>query len=522
MTAMVISGYLAWTAFTASEVAGCSGGEVFDCGHVLTSRYAKVFGIPVSAPAFGLYATMLAVLVFFRQGTPEKLLRFGWGILTVGSLAAGLAALWFVGVQVFELEHLCAYCLGAHTCGLILSGIILWKRPLGTWRTGSLSGISVAAVAVMIAIQVNSEPPQTFVVEHHDDTEMVVTDVDGAAGSDVFGPPEVFDAPGAELIAPPVFAPPVFAPPVQPAVFEPPVVIESGEPISDAQPVSVEPKNVDEDPVTEYSPEVSSTEVTVSVEPDVESPEDDRDINIASAALLFFSPSATSVATRFLSFDEEPADEDSAEETTDEPVAEVKAQKPPERLVSVSGNKFSLNTRHWPLLGDPDAKYIFVEMFDYTCPHCRNTHKAIDGAFKKFGDDLAIVALPVPLDGSCNDTVTNTSSSHRNACELARLSVAVWRVDRSKFKEFHDWMFKSTRSSSSARAQAEKLVGKEKLAAELKLPHVKSYISRHVDLYKRVGRGSVPKLMFPKTTMTGSVSSTSILCNTIERELAKK
>ncbi|HIE97419.1 MAG TPA: vitamin K epoxide reductase family protein, partial [Fuerstia sp.] len=49
-TALSLSGYLAWTALNQIPVYGCGGGEVFDCGHVLTSKYAKVFGMPVSVP----------------------------------------------------------------------------------------------------------------------------------------------------------------------------------------------------------------------------------------------------------------------------------------------------------------------------------------------------------------------------------------------------------------------------------------------------------------------------------------
>ncbi len=54
-----------------------------------------------------------------------------------------------------------------------------------------------------------------------------------------------------------------------------------------------------------------------------------------------------------------------------------------------------------------DAPYIFVELFDYTCPHCRATQRAIKGAREALKDDLAVIVLPVPLSRQCNDTVTN-------------------------------------------------------------------------------------------------------------------
>ncbi|MEQ9407252.1 MAG: vitamin K epoxide reductase family protein [Fuerstiella sp.] len=586
LTALGISGYLAWTAFQATEVYGCGSGEVFDCGHVLTSQYAKVLGIPVSVPAFGMYAGLLAVLSFFRTDTPSGLLRVGWAALTVGSGAAALAALWFVGIQLFELQHLCAYCIGAHTCGLLLAAIIFWNNPFGWKVKGSLSTISVAGVAGLITTQLLTEPPPTFTVERFDDDESA--ELVSADDSTEFGAPMEFAAPGAgdsELFAAPgtddaeLFAPPVAAPSaattsefLPPAAALAPEVTEVTE-AADSAPVVTRPSAVttsalttsavieshaDEDDSATVAPDATKPasagrSTGVQAAPAAEQDESDAaaeksqkvDVTVpeqnpaaipatrkaravAAAAFLFVSPPSASLAVRLFSTDESGRKEsDQNQTTTDESdesssaEAEAKAEPvaPPERLVSVSGNRFSLNSRHWPLLGNPDAKYIFVEMFDYTCPHCRNTHRAIDGAFERLGDDLAVIALPVPLDGSCNDTVRSTSATHRNACELARLSVAVWRVDREQFRVFHDWLFDGTRSSSAARAKAEQLVGKDRLAAELALPHASDYIAKHVELYKRVGRGSVPKLMFPRSTMTGEVSSISTLCSTIQREL---
>ena len=80
-------------------------------------------------------------------------------------------------------------------------------------------------------------------------------------------------------------------------------------------------------------------------------------------------------------------------------------------------------------------------------------------------------------------------------------------------------MFERERTCAAARAHAEALVGKQALSAELALPHASSYIQKHVELYKQVGRGAVPKLMFPKATMTGTVGSADFLCATIVKEL---
>jgi protein-disulfide isomerase len=281
----------------------------------------------------------------------------------------------------------------------------------------------------------------------------------------------------------------VFAPPGD--VFQPPV---ASQPVSAPSSVDTAADSNETTPATKVDPSIVST-------------------------LLLLMPTRAATLDFLPVFIADESDESTASDQQTAESDEEPADSP--RLISVAGNKFRLNSRHWPLIGNPDAKYIFVEMFDYTCPHCRRTHGSIAGACKRYGDDLAIIALPVPLDGKCNSTVSSTSSQHASSCEVSRLAVAVWRVKPSAFGEFHDWLFESTGNTrvSVARKKAEELVGTDALTAELANPYAGQYIEKHVDLYKRVGAGAVPKLLFPNATLTGAVSSTTTLCNTIDREL---
>ncbi len=93
-------------------------------------------------------------------------LRWAWGIITVGAITAGLAAIWFTSLQVFAVGHLCAYCLAAHACGLALLVAIVWKAPLGARMTAKLSGLSVLGAGALIAAQLLAAPPQTYKIEH--------------------------------------------------------------------------------------------------------------------------------------------------------------------------------------------------------------------------------------------------------------------------------------------------------------------------------------------------------------------
>jgi protein-disulfide isomerase len=203
----------------------------------------------------------------------------------------------------------------------------------------------------------------------------------------------------------------------------------------------------------------------------------------------------------------------------DKTAATKKPAAPKRRIITVGGGQISLDIRHWPLLGKPNAKYVFVEMFDYTCPYCRATHQAVRGAMEQFGDDLAIITLPVPLDAACNRAIQYTAGEHAEACEIAKTAVAVWRVSRKQFPAFHSWLFESAgrRTAAEARQHAAELVGEAALQKELSLPHAANYIARHVELYERVGSGSLPKILLLNSTVSGSVESAGTLIDMIQR-----
>jgi len=178
-----------------------------------------------------------------------------------------------------------------------------------------------------------------------------------------------------------------------------------------------------------------------------------------------------------------------------------------------------LDTSSWPLIGKPDAEKVFVELFDYTCSHCQETHQSIKGAKMTYGDRLAVVSLPVPMDGKCNPTVSSTKAASSEACDLAKLSIAVWAVDHAAFSGFHDYLFESRPTYNQALQRAFTIVDRDKLNAMLSSSIPTEFINKHVQLYQRAGSGTIPKLMFPQTTVVGAVHSTRELNSLIERHL---
>jgi len=203
--------------------------------------------------------------------------------------------------------------------------------------------------------------------------------------------------------------------------------------------------------------------------------------------------------------------------------AQSAAQASEDRLVQVASANVKLKSHQWPIIGSPNAKHIFVELFDYTCPHCRATQQAIRGARERFKGDLAVIVLAVPLSRACNDTVTTEHSSHRESCDLAKYSIAVWRVAPDKFEQYHEWLMTTepVPSAALAKSRAAQLVGAEALDRELAQPNVARYISKHVEVYRKMGAGPIPKLVFATTALTGEMRSVQVLCDTIESQSGK-
>ncbi|KAA1261995.1 Vitamin K epoxide reductase family protein [Rubripirellula obstinata] len=198
----------------------------------------------------------------------------------------------------------------------------------------------------------------------------------------------------------------------------------------------------------------------------------------------------------------------------------VQAQPPPQRIAVIQGGAAKLKVADWPHIGPSDAKFVVVELFDYNCPPCRETFETIRGARSELGGQVAIVLLPVPLNADCNPSIKETGPRYVDSCNLSKLAVAMWRLDQDKFSSLHNWMLGGDQppSYAEALAKANTMVDPDALKAELASGVPDQFIARHVALYRRVGEGSIPKLMFPRTSVVGKYTSVKGLIDLIRRE----
>ncbi|MEW6156651.1 MAG: vitamin K epoxide reductase family protein [Verrucomicrobiota bacterium] len=200
----------------------------------------------------------------------------------------------------------------------------------------------------------------------------------------------------------------------------------------------------------------------------------------------------------------------------------------PNRPFEIFGGAFKFNLHDVPIFGRPDAPYVMVSLFDFTCHHCRAQHGRLAEAQKGYSNQLAIVSLPMPLNADCNPVLQRTPSTHVAACDLARLGLSVWRAKREAFPEFVDWIFApaSPPPVSAARERAAQLVTPERLTTAQSDPWVEEHLRLSTSLYHtnllRSGRSTMPQLILDGNLILGEIRSVQELTQLIDKYLVLK
>src|SRR5688500_8929012 len=131
LVAFCVSAYLAWGSTQGGGVPGC--GPESDCDKVLTSRWAYVFGLPISYFALPIYLGGLVLL--FKK-------RVAWRPLVGFAVIILVAVVWFVGLQLVAIGAFCKFCLTAHAAGAI--GAVLILRQVKLERKSAVPVLAAA------------------------------------------------------------------------------------------------------------------------------------------------------------------------------------------------------------------------------------------------------------------------------------------------------------------------------------------------------------------------------------------
>ncbi len=200
----------------------------------------------------------------------------------------------------------------------------------------------------------------------------------------------------------------------------------------------------------------------------------------------------------------------------------------PKRVVRLYGEKIKVELP-LPLLGSMEADHVVLDLFDYCCLHCRKMHGYMSEVHERFGDQLALVAMPIPLHPDCNTETKKAHPGFEEACDLARLAMAVWVADPDSFEEMHNWLFMGSRvpTAKDARKFAVDLVGAQPLREALADPWIDRQIRGNVVVHKGTyGKDkkskSLPKLIYAKGVATGTPKNAKELESLLESALGLK
>jgi uncharacterized membrane protein/protein-disulfide isomerase len=192
------------------------------------------------------------------------------------------------------------------------------------------------------------------------------------------------------------------------------------------------------------------------------------------------------------------------------------------RLTAATGSSVSLNAEDFPRLGSGDAKTIVVLLFNYNCRHCQVMERYLEQALDRYGSQLAVLALVVPLHPDCNVYVKEGTSAAADACDRARLALAVWNTKPQEFAAFHRWLIETSPTLPSARNWVEERLGPDKLAKALQAESVRAGIDKNVQVYAAFGGGQLPKLIHGRDTAVGEPASVRELFDFLETKVGLK
>ncbi len=572
--ALALSLYLSWVSWNKSPIAGCSGGEVVDCSHVLNSRWASWGFVPVSFMATFLYGTLLGASFFWRG---EKAIL--WFFFEAMAFTILGTALWFTSLQVFILQSFCFYCLGTHLCGILLASMIIWQKHRSSTFSFPAMGLAFLFLLSLVGGQVLWTPPRSV---EEKVPEIIDSKHQAKEGKPSENRPRELLLLGGEIRllveeypslgdkeAPHVMVEffdytcphcrvmhrslkEVQEKYPQVAILLVPVPLSAGcnkylplgsfgqnydacilarlawivwvyapDDFAKFHQWAMEGKKFPEgDLAQEYVRELIGEDKLREGKKNWEI--DDKmtqgieafgKTKVSTIPQLFFGKKRINgeVSTDYL-----------FEQLEEEWKLELASLGVEPREISLFKGKIKVQAHEQLLLGSLEAEHLLVEFFDYSCPHCRSMHGRLKSAQVRYGKKaLGILLVPIPLHSACNKYVqAHLAVQDYAACKISQLAWSVWNEKKELFPEFHSWLMETekTRGEKEATEYVKKLIGEEALERQRKDWKVNEQMMRSVNWYGEVGGGDLPQIFLGKTRILGDMGET-VLFQRLEKEL---
>lgn len=508
LIAVAVSGYLVYTTFGHTTVAGCDGTGAVDCSAVFGTAWSKWLGLPVAVGGLACYASLLvlSLLTGWRQPTAARWIPT---LLVMLAIVAAGAGLWFAALQLLVVHKLCLYCMGVHLTGITIAALVLWSvlrhqpgRPSASHR-----------VAVLAAVMPTSAPRVPVASRQTPSGPSLPWALSGAGfvlallvGGQLMSPADTYEIG--------------------------PVTLDESIDMSESPSITAVAQSTPSDAAQTHvvhrlpTDDVASAEAAPNeLEPTTQRPVETRieDPQVVPTASIEQQDSPALVEPLVAVSEPTPQIQEPQPDESATPPVEAKAR--PERKVSFLNDTLTIDTYDNAVIGSPEAPYVVVELMDYTCPHCRVAQEAITKARRKYGDKLAIVVMPVPLEHDCNKYMPVSNAGHKGACKLAGLALSVWTIKPSAFARYHDWLLADKDNIppvNKAIIQAFDLVDGKQLRALSESGEVNARIARDVELYVKLSKKrkslGLPVQIVGNKILSGEVS-TDKMSRTWEKEL---
>ncbi|HEY4235633.1 MAG TPA: vitamin K epoxide reductase family protein [Lacipirellulaceae bacterium] len=447
MIAIAIAAYLAWTAIELKSVVGCAPSTVVDCDMVLQSGWSKWLGIPVAFIGLVAYAALLGLSFFAGRGRSEAA-RWAATALVMLALAVAGAGLWFDSLQVFAIEKFCLYCICVHLCGVAIAGLVLWSA-FKQRNTPSAAPQKLSALA---------------------GTFRPVTAASRAAAPPSLAAPSLSAAGigAAALLGLLIGGQILFRPKLQVSeiVLAQPVDMSNSVATSTSSNSAADPSPTAEEHVVNRIPADDAGPGSTT----------------AAASGTDHGTHATDRKSQDdLATKDHAAKQAPGDTTPSKPEAPALSRK-----VTFLKGSLTVDMYQQAVIGSPTAPHVVIEIVDYACPHCRIMNKTISQAIDRYGDQLAIVIMPMPLELECNKQMPSTDPTHFGACKLARLALAIAEVDPAAFVDFHEWLMADkdkVPEIGRALTKAYRLADEKKIRERFNSDEINQRIQDNITLY---------------------------------------
>jgi len=143
--------------------------------------------------------------------------------------------------------------------------------------------------------------------------------------------------------------------------------------------------------------------------------------------------------------------------------------------------KMSAINENTGYIGNPKAKNVIVEYFDYNCGHCKAAAKHL-GELVAHNNDIVVILHDLPILGESSQ-------------QAARISEAVKQVEPTKFKDFYFALMAKDRINSEEEIiniAAEQGISKKKLKAALKNKELDQTLQNNLLIARETGLRGTP------------------------------